>query len=69
VLARDDRQYDVLVVLDWNLGRRSLGRGSAIFLHQTASPSRSTAGCVALEPAALRRLLARCPRRAVLVVD
>lgn len=68
VMRRDDRLYDVVVILDWNLSRRALGRGSAIFLHQTATPSRPTAGCVALEPADLRRLLARLPLRATLMV-
>jgi L,D-peptidoglycan transpeptidase YkuD (ErfK/YbiS/YcfS/YnhG family) len=67
-MNRPDRLYDVVVVLDWNITRRALGRGSAIFLHQTASPSRPTAGCVALEPAELRRLLAALPRHAVLTV-
>lgn len=67
-LRRDDRLYDVVVILDWNLTRRALGRGSAIFLHQTAAPSRPTAGCVALEPRDLRRLLARLPARAFLIV-
>lgn len=68
VMRRDDRLYDVVVILDWNFRHRSLGRGSAIFLHQTASPSRPTAGCVALDPADLRRLLARLPRRAILTI-
>lgn len=68
VMRRDDRQYDVVVILDWNISRRGLGRGSAIFLHQTATPSRPTAGCVALEPPDLRKLLARLPRHAEIVV-
>lgn len=67
-MRRDDRLYDVVVILDWNITRRALGRGSAIFMHQTASPSRPTAGCVALEPRDLRLLLARLPARACLTV-
>lgn len=67
-MRRSDRLYDVVVILDWNLTRRALGRGSAIFLHQTASPSRPTAGCVALEPSDLRLLLARLPAKACLMV-
>jgi L,D-peptidoglycan transpeptidase YkuD (ErfK/YbiS/YcfS/YnhG family) len=68
VMRRDDRQYDIVVILDWNISRRGLGRGSAIFLHQTPTPSRPTAGCVALEPGDLRRLLARLPRHAEILV-
>ncbi|MBP0500499.1 L,D-transpeptidase family protein, partial [Mycobacterium tuberculosis] len=60
--------YDIVVVLDWNISRRTLGRGSAIFLHQTADPPRATAGCVALAPADMRKLLVHLRRRARLVV-
>lgn len=68
VMTRADRLYDVVVVLDWNLRRRGLGRGSAIFFHLTAEPSRPTAGCVAVAPDAMRRLLARLRRGAVMKV-
>eukprot|EP01037_Dinobryon_pediforme_P038133 gene38133-45973_t len=33
MLFREDHVYDLVGVLDWNYCRRSLGRGSAIFLH------------------------------------
>jgi L,D-peptidoglycan transpeptidase YkuD (ErfK/YbiS/YcfS/YnhG family) len=58
-LTRHDRLYDFLVELDHNTRPRVTGRGSAVFVH-VARPNRSpTAGCVALEAGALRRLLAR----------
>ena len=56
---RDDRLYDVVVVIDYNLSPARKGCGSAIFLHVEAAPSRPTAGCVAMDPRALRRLLGR----------
>lgn len=56
---REDGLYDAVVVLDYNLRPARKGRGSAIFMHNRASPPRPTAGCVALAPSALRRLLAR----------
>jgi L,D-peptidoglycan transpeptidase YkuD (ErfK/YbiS/YcfS/YnhG family) len=56
---RDDRLYDLLVEIDWNVRPRIKGRGSAIFLHVARPGFEPTAGCVALEPAELRRLVAR----------
>jgi L,D-peptidoglycan transpeptidase YkuD (ErfK/YbiS/YcfS/YnhG family) len=58
-LWREDRLYDLIVELSHNARPRVAGRGSAVFLH-VARPDRfPTAGCVALEAAALARLLAR----------
>lgn len=67
-LRRDDGLYDLVFVLDWNLRRRVIGRGSAIFLHCAKDTLEPTAGCIALRPADLRRLLPRLKRRTVLVV-
>jgi L,D-peptidoglycan transpeptidase YkuD (ErfK/YbiS/YcfS/YnhG family) len=57
-LWRDDRLYDVVVVLDYNLARPRPGLGSAIFLHLAAPGFAPTAGCIAVAPDAMRRLLA-----------
>ena len=57
-LWRDDRLYDLLVVLDYNLAFPRRGRGSAIFLHLAAPDFLPTAGCIAIGPTAMRRLLA-----------
>ncbi len=56
---RDDRVYDLVLVLDWNLRPRSRGRGSAIFLHLAREDFAGTAGCVALRRGDLVRLLPR----------
>ena len=58
-LWRDDRLYDLLVVLDYNLTQPVAGRGSAIFLHLASPGFTPTAGCVAVTEPAMRRLLAR----------
>ena len=58
-LWRDDRLYDVIVVLDYNLARPRRGAGSAIFLHIAGPGFPPTEGCVAVTPTAMRRLLAR----------
>ncbi len=60
---RADRLYDVVLVIDYNVRRPRRGRGSAIFLHVMAPDGRPTAGCVAVRPADLRRLLPRLDRR------
>lgn len=58
-MARDDALYDIVVVLDWNYTRRLQGRGSAIFMHLARPGFGPTEGCIALNPQALRLLLAR----------
>ncbi len=55
-LARDDRLYDVVVVLDWNFSRRARGRGSAIFFHVAKPGFPPTEGCIAIAPADMARL-------------
>ncbi|UIJ71949.1 L,D-transpeptidase [Aurantimonas sp. HBX-1] len=55
-MARDDRLYDFVVVLDWNMRRRGRGLGSAIFLHIARPGYPPTAGCVAVSPTDMLRL-------------
>lgn len=57
-LWRDDRLYDLLVVLGYNDDPAVAGAGSAIFLHVAAVDYAPTEGCVALAPENLRRVLA-----------
>jgi L,D-peptidoglycan transpeptidase YkuD (ErfK/YbiS/YcfS/YnhG family) len=56
-LWRDDRIYDIIVVLDHNRRPRAKGRGSAIFMHLARPDYAATAGCIALSLNDLRRLL------------
>jgi L,D-peptidoglycan transpeptidase YkuD (ErfK/YbiS/YcfS/YnhG family) len=58
-LWRDDRLYDLLIEIDHNSLPRVAGRGSAVFIHLTRPNRGATAGCVALDPPDLVRLLAR----------
>jgi L,D-peptidoglycan transpeptidase YkuD (ErfK/YbiS/YcfS/YnhG family) len=58
-LRREDRLYDYVIELDHNARPRVAGRGSAVFVHVARPGFSPTAGCVALEAKALRRLLAR----------
>lgn len=55
-LARADRLYDFVVVLDWNISARARHRGSAIFLHIAREGFPPTEGCVAVAPKDMLRL-------------
>jgi len=56
-LWRDDRLYDLIIELDHNTRPRVAGRGSAVFVHVARPGFGPTAGCVALKPDVLRRLI------------
>jgi L,D-peptidoglycan transpeptidase YkuD (ErfK/YbiS/YcfS/YnhG family) len=66
---REDGLYDLTFVLDQNFSKRAKGRGSAIFLHHARPGLAPTAGCIAISPAAMRRLAPRLARLAALVVE
>jgi L,D-peptidoglycan transpeptidase YkuD (ErfK/YbiS/YcfS/YnhG family) len=68
-LMRTDHLYDFVIELDHNTRPRIAGRGSAVFVHAARPGFAPTAGCVALELKALRRLLARLGPRSRIVVD
>ena len=66
---REDSIYDIVVVLDHNTRPRVRWHGSAVFIHAARPQFAPTAGCVALELRALRRLLDRIGPRTRIVVD
>ena len=66
LMWREDGLYDLVVELGWNDRPAQAGRGSAIFMHAARPGFTPTAGCVALAPGALRRLIARLGPETVL---
>jgi L,D-peptidoglycan transpeptidase YkuD (ErfK/YbiS/YcfS/YnhG family) len=68
-LTRLDNLYDFIIELDHNTRPRIAGRGSAVFIHVARPGFGPTAGCVALNINALRRLLARLGPRTRIVVE
>ena len=68
-LRREDNLYDFIVEIDHNTRPRIAGRGSAVFIHVARPGFAPTAGCVALEHGALRRLLARLGPRTRIMVE
>lgn len=65
---RDDGVYDVVLDMRCNRGPIRKGRGSAIFIHLARTDFSPTAGCVALRPADMRRLLPRLAPIVTIVV-
>lgn len=57
-MRRDDDQYEVGCVLEWNTKQPVPGRGSAIFFHVWKSADEATSGCVAVSEQDARALLA-----------
>ena len=58
-LWRADALYDLIIEIDHNTRPRIAGRGSAVFIHIARDKLAPTAGCVALDVNALRRLVER----------
>lgn len=56
-MSRDDRLYDICIVLDWNVRQRRRNLGSAIFLHMARPGYLPTEGCIAVSPATMREIL------------
>jgi L,D-peptidoglycan transpeptidase YkuD (ErfK/YbiS/YcfS/YnhG family) len=65
---REDRLYDIVVVLNYNIVPRVQGKGSAIFMHLARPGYAPTAGCVALSERDMRLFLARAKRKSTLIV-
>jgi L,D-peptidoglycan transpeptidase YkuD (ErfK/YbiS/YcfS/YnhG family) len=57
-MARGDGLYDVCLVMDWNIRTRRRNGGSAIFFHLIRPGYLASEGCIAVDPKAMRRILA-----------
>jgi L,D-peptidoglycan transpeptidase YkuD (ErfK/YbiS/YcfS/YnhG family) len=66
---RNDCLYDLIIELDHNTRPRIAGRGSAVFVHVARPGFGATAGCVALQAAALRLLLDRVGPKTRIVIQ
>lgn len=67
-LWRQDRLYDVVVVIDYNRHPRVRAKGSAIFMHVAERGLKPTEGCVALARPDLLKLLARINRKTRIII-
>jgi L,D-peptidoglycan transpeptidase YkuD (ErfK/YbiS/YcfS/YnhG family) len=68
-LRRDDALYDLIVEIDHNTRPRVAGRGSAVFLHLARPGFSPTAGCIAMRPHDLERLLARLSSKTRILIQ
>src|SRR5690348_7973126 len=68
-LARADALYDLIVEIDHNTRPRTAGRGSAVFIHVARPGFAPTAGCLALDRAALLRLVTRLGPRTRISIE
>lgn len=68
-LRRDDHLYDFIIEIDHNSRPRVAGRGSAVFLHLARANFGPTAGCVAMRPSAMLRLLQRIGPRTRIIIE
>lgn len=68
-LWRDDRLYDVVIVLDYNVTRRARWRGSAVFWHVAQPGLGPTEGCIALSTRDMARVIPHLRRRQALIVS
>jgi len=68
-LWRDDRIYDVVVVLGYNDRPRIKNHGSAIFMHLAKPGFPPTEGCIALRASDLRRVLQLVSRGSEIVIE
>jgi L,D-peptidoglycan transpeptidase YkuD (ErfK/YbiS/YcfS/YnhG family) len=67
-LYRNDRIYDLLVVLNYNTKPIIKNKGSAIFLHIAKKNYEKTKGCVALKKKHLIQLLAVIRKNAIIKI-
>ena len=65
---RGDEAYDIVIPTSHNTRPRVKGAGSAIFFHLTRKGSKVTAGCVAVSPQDMRKILVRCSAVTCLVI-
>lgn len=67
-MMRDDRLYDVCLVLDYNIHPKARNMGSAIFFHLTRPDRGPTEGCVAIDPDHMRNILPLLSERSVMKI-
>lgn len=67
-MLRQDRLYDFVIVLDWNINCRKRNCGSAIFFHVAKPGFPPTQGCIAISRADMMRILPLINRKTVFKV-
>jgi len=68
-MTREDRLYDICIVMDYNIEPTISGLGSAIFFHQTSPELKPTEGCVAIDPQHMQDLLPLLSDQTVMIIQ
>ncbi|MEB3701605.1 L,D-transpeptidase family protein [Candidatus Bealeia paramacronuclearis] len=68
-LWREDRLYDIIVVMGYNDDPVVPYKGSAIFVHLKPLAGKSTAGCIGLEKEVLVKVLKEATLESCLIVE
>lgn len=69
IMMREDRLYDICIVLDYNIEPAVSGQGSAIFFHQTSSELKPTEGCVAINPEHMHEILPLLSDETIMIIQ
>ncbi len=68
-LYRNDKLYDIVLVLDYNMNPIVKGKGSAIFLHLSKNLKNKTSGCVALRKKDMLELIKKIKKNTKIVIN
>jgi L,D-peptidoglycan transpeptidase YkuD (ErfK/YbiS/YcfS/YnhG family) len=68
-LFRNDRIYDLIIVLDYNMNPVIKNKGSAIFIHITKNNYYKTKGCIALKKKDLIEIISKIKRDTKIIIN
>ena len=68
-LYRNDNLYDLIAVLNYNIGPIIKNKGSAIFLHVATNSYKKTKGCIALKKKHLIEIISKIKKNTKIKID
>ena len=68
-LYRNDKLYDIVLVLDYNMNPIVKGKGSAIFLHLSKNLKNKTSGCIALKKKDMLELIKKIKKSTKVIIN
>ena len=68
-LFRNDRIYDLIIVLNYNMGPVIKNKGSAIFIHIAKNNYNKTKGCIALKKKDLIEIVSKIKRDTKVIIN
>jgi L,D-peptidoglycan transpeptidase YkuD (ErfK/YbiS/YcfS/YnhG family) len=68
-LFRNDRIYDLIIVLNYNMSPVIKNKGSAIFIHIAKNNYNKTKGCIALKKKDLIEIVSKIKRDTKIIIN